>query len=176
MISSRDVPEPGPTPSPTGRGSPRSALRRERGTGEHSAERRGEGSRPSEVHVPTVVEKAPHPGSSALNASELIHSTLYCALQSPPSPVGRGWGRSALGVGSLPRVHPPSPSSEQRVAPPSRAADRPERRSVACADTSSATRQRTTRSPTGRGSPRIALRRERGTGEHSAERRGEGSR
>src|SRR5260221_6526093 len=33
----------------------------------------------------------PHPGSSALNASELIHSTQDCALQSRPSPAGRGW-------------------------------------------------------------------------------------
>ncbi len=52
--------------------------------------------------------KTPHPGSSALNASELIHSTQDCALQIRPSPAGRGWRRSALRVASLPRVRPPT--------------------------------------------------------------------
>ena len=40
----------------------------------------------------------PHPGSSALTASKLIHSTLNCALQSRPSPAGRGSGQSFLAL------------------------------------------------------------------------------
>jgi hypothetical protein len=61
----------------------------------------------------------PSPRLFRAGCSELIHSTLDCALQSRPSPAGRGWGRLALRVASLPRVRPPHPSSEQGVAPAS---------------------------------------------------------
>ncbi len=43
----------------------------------------------------TPFASTPH-GSSALNASELIHSTQDCALQSRPSPAGRGSGTANL--------------------------------------------------------------------------------
>jgi hypothetical protein len=109
-------------PSPTGRGSAleRAILRRVNQLGHAQrgeAGVRGQGlpRLTSQLLWWMPRSETPHPGSSALASLKLIHSTLDCALQSRPSPVGRGWRRSTSRFASLAWVRPPSPSSEQRV-------------------------------------------------------------
>ncbi len=91
------------TPSPDGRGSLRSAHHLERVTGGHSAERRGEGSMPSELQQPTVVVAVSfrNPGSSALTAAAFplllacfVRKPRACRRNSYPIPSSTNWSEN----------------------------------------------------------------------------------
>src|SRR5438105_4747134 len=83
------------TPSPHGRGSPRSALRRERSLAQPSAQRRGEGLSgtllPNCDRRPFFTDDDPSPRLLRAGCLVTTYPTQVCALRSRPSPVGRGW-------------------------------------------------------------------------------------